>query len=83
MPLVGELYPTSVRATGTAVGGSVGVALGSFVSPVLLTSVQSETGWEMAFTLAGVIPIIIGALTFLLLPSPRRGQLAEVPADAH
>ena len=82
MPLIGELYPTSVRATGTAVGGSVGVALGSFVSPVLLTSVQSETGWEMAFTLVGVIPIIIGALTFLLLPSPRRGQLAEVPANA-
>lgn len=71
MPLIAELYPTEIRVTGTAIGGSVGVSLGSVVSPIVVTAMQPVVGWQWAFTIFCGVPLAIGALVYLLLPNTR------------
>ena len=74
MPLIAELYPTEIRVTGTAIGGSVGVSLGSVVSPIVVTAAQPVFGWQWAFTIFCGVPLAIGALIYLMLPNTRTAK---------
>jgi AAHS family 4-hydroxybenzoate transporter-like MFS transporter len=58
----------SVAITTMFCGFSIGAAVGGFVAAGLISSF----GWQSVFVVGGVIPIIIGVLSFVLLPESIR-----------
>jgi MFS family permease len=70
-----ESFPAHLRATGVSFSGSVGVNLGIALGPLALSySIGWLGSWEAAFTLCGVVPVALAAVTYLglrRLPQPR------------
>ncbi|MBM3515176.1 MAG: MFS transporter [Alphaproteobacteria bacterium] len=71
--LLAESFPTRVRATAAGFAGSFMLNIGHAVFPVAVAAAIKSIGWQWAFTLAVVPPlvIIIGAL--LMLPNYKSG----------
>jgi len=84
MPLIGELFPTAVRATATALTGSLAVTTAWLVSPLLLSYLAPRVGWATAFTWCAVVPLFLGGLAFLALENTPSGDepVLEVPVNA-
>jgi len=74
MPLVGEMFPTELRATATAATGSVGVTIGLLLAPLLIGALVPAIGWLWTFTLIAVLPLLGAGLLFLLLENRRSGE---------
>ena len=70
-----ENFPAHLRATGLSFSGSLGVNLGIALGPLALSYGIALFGdWRMAYTIFGVVPIALAALTYLglqRLPQPR------------
>jgi putative MFS transporter len=70
-----ENFPAHLRATGVSFSGSVGVNLGIALGPLALSYAIGALGsWEAAYTVCGVVPVALAALTYLglrRLPQPR------------
>ena len=77
MPLIGELFPTAVRATATAVTGSLAVTTAWLISPLLLSYLVPRLGWATAFTWCAVVPLFLGGLAFLALVNTPSGDDAD------
>jgi MFS family permease len=75
MTFMAESFPAHLRATGVSFSGSVGVNLGIALGPLALSySIGWLGSWEAAFTLCGVVPVALAAVTYLglrRLPQPR------------
>ncbi|MGE0452197.1 MAG: MFS transporter [Vicinamibacteria bacterium] len=87
---IAENFPTRLRATGVAFSGSLAVNLGVATGPLALSYAVQLFGWNVAYTLCGILPIFASGLFFLLLPAEplgiREDELAppgpEAPAPA-
>lgn len=82
MPLIGELFPTEVRATATAATGSLAVTTAWLVSPLLISYLAPTIGWPATFTVCAIVPLALGGCVFLLLvnlPSGIKIELASRP----
>jgi MFS family permease len=67
MPLVGELFPTELRATASAAAGAVGVTLGLLMAPLLIGYLVPQIGWYATLSITGVVPLLFAGALFLLL----------------
>ena len=77
--LPGELFPTSVRATGHGISAGIG-KLGAFVGVFLFPVLQDSLGLRGTLLLtAGVSGL--GALLTLVLPEPAGRSLEEISAE--
>lgn len=77
MPLIGELFPTELRATATSVTGSLGVTTAWLTAPLMVGVLVGEVGWQMAFTLIAILPMLAAGLTFTLLRGYRQDAALE------
>lgn len=68
-----ENFPAEIRATAVSFSGSFGVNLGIALGPLALSALIASSGsWEWAFTLCGVLPLVLAAAAFLgVRPVPR------------
>ena len=64
MPMTGELFPTQLRGTATAISGSLAVTSAWLISPLLISSTVESIGWPMSFTLFGIFPLLLSSLAF-------------------
>ncbi len=67
MPLIGELFPREVRATATAVTGSLAVTTAWLICPLIVSYLAPRLGWAMTLSWCAVLPLIFGGLAFLAL----------------
>ena len=77
MPMVGEIFPTRLRATASASVGSLGVTTASLMAPLLITTAVPAMGWTWTFTLFGVVPLILAGLIFTQLENFPAGVEVE------
>jgi MFS family permease len=66
---IAESFPTRLRATGVTFAGSLAVNLGVATGPLALSLAVQAWGWDVAYTICGVMPIFVSGLFFLLMPS--------------
>ena len=71
--LLTEVFPTHVRATGTAVAGGFAINIGFATYPVLVAQAIEKLGWQWAFTLAVFPSLVIGGLAIISLDNYRSG----------
>lgn len=67
MPLIGELFPREVRATATAVTGSLAVTTAWLICPLIVSYLAPRLGWATTLSWCAVLPLILGGLAFLAL----------------
>lgn len=77
MPLVGEIFPTRLRATASASVGSLGVTTASLAAPLMITAAVPAMGWTMTFTVLGVVPLVLAGLIFTRLENFPTGVEVE------
>lgn len=65
---IAENFPTRLRATGVTFAGSLAVNLGVAFGPLALSYAVEAVGWNIAYTLCGIVPVFVSGLVFLLLP---------------
>ncbi len=66
---IAENFPTRLRATGITFSGSLAVNLGVAFGPLVLSYAVQRYGWNVAYTLCGILPLFVAGLIFLLLPA--------------
>ncbi|MDG2243414.1 MAG: MFS transporter [Rhodospirillaceae bacterium] len=77
--LMVEVFPTRVRATAAGFAGSFALNMGHATFPILVTLAIESIGWQWAFTLAVVPPMVIAALAIFSLDNIRSGlELEEI-----
>jgi putative MFS transporter len=77
--LMVEVFPTRVRATAAGFAGSFALNMGHATFPILVTLGIESIGWQWAFTLAVVPPMVIAALAIFSLDNIRSGlELEEI-----
>jgi MFS family permease len=67
MPLIGELFPTDLRGTATAISGSLAVTSAWLISPLLISNGVDAIGWSLSFTLFCILPLILSSFSFSFL----------------
>jgi hypothetical protein len=77
--LPGELFPTSVRATGHGISAGIG-KFGAFIGVFLFPVLQSSLGLRGTLLLTAGISVL-GALLTLVLPEPAGLSLEEISGD--
>ena len=77
--LPGELFPTSVRATGHGISAGIG-KFGAFVGVFLFPVLQSSLGLRGTLLLTAGVSVL-GALLTLVLPEPAGRSLEEIAAE--
>ena len=68
MPLIGESFPTEIRATATSLSGSLGVTTGWLIAPLIVAVGVPSLGWASTYTFVACVPLIASAALFALLP---------------
>ncbi len=77
--LPGELFPTSVRATGHGISAGIG-KFGAFVGVFLFPVLQGSLGLRGTLLLTAGVSVL-GALLTLVLPEPAGRSLEEISAE--
>ena len=77
MPMVGEIFPTRLRATASSSIGSLGVTIASLASPLMITVAVPAIGWTGTFTLLGVLPLVLAGFIFMRLENFPAGVEVE------
>jgi MFS family permease len=77
--LPGELFPTSVRATGHGISAGIG-KFGAFVGVFLFPVLQGSLGLRGTLALTAGVSVL-GALLTLVLPEPAGRSLEEIAAE--
>ena len=77
MPMVGEIFPTRLRATASASVGSLAVTTASLIAPLAITAAVPLMGWTWTFTLLGVVPLVLAGLVFTRLENFPAGVEVE------
>jgi MFS family permease len=70
---IAENFPARLRATGVTFSGSLAVNLGVALGPMALSFAAARWGWNVAYTLCGILPIFVSGMFFLLLPARALG----------
>jgi len=78
--LPGELFPTSVRATGHGISAGVG-KLGAFIGVFLFPVLQESLGLRSTLLLTAGISVL-GALLTLVVPEPAGRTLEDISAGS-
>jgi len=78
--LPGELFPTSVRATGHGISAGIG-KFGAFIGVFLFPVLQSSLGLRGTLLLTAGVSVL-GALLTLVLPEPAGLSLEEISGYA-
>ncbi|NKB43897.1 MAG: MFS transporter [Alphaproteobacteria bacterium] len=77
--LMVEVFPTRVRATAAGFAGSFALNMGHATFPIIVTLAIESIGWQWAFTLAVVPPMVIAALAIFSLDNIKSGlELEEI-----
>jgi MFS family permease len=72
-----ESFPAEVRATAVSFSGSLGVNLGVAFGPLATALIVPQWGWQWAFTVAGVAPLLLAGFAYLAAdPVPRESPHA-------
>lgn len=72
---IAENFPVGLRATAASFASSFAVELGLGLGPFALSYAIGKTGWESAFTLCAVLPVLLAGALFLMLPPvPREAE---------
>jgi MFS family permease len=66
-PLIGELFPTRVRATATAFASSVPTCIGWLIAPILVASFVPHVGWAWALTCFTAVPLALAGFAYCML----------------
>lgn len=69
-----ELFPTHLRATGAAVSASAGMNLGFATFPVFVSSAIESLGWNWAFTVWILPPLVLCGVLVLFLDNLESGR---------
>ena len=69
-----EQFPTHMRATGVAIAGTFGINAGHVLFPLAVAWAVEPLGWELAFALATVPPLLLCGLAALGMENMRSGQ---------
>lgn len=77
MPMVGEIFPTRLRATASASVGSLAVTTASLTAPLMITTAVPLMGWTWTFTLLGVVPLVLAGIVFTRLENFPTGVEVE------
>ena len=77
MPMVGEIFPTRLRATASASVGSLGVTTASLLAPLMVTTAVPLMGWTWTFTILGVVPLALAGFIFTRLENFPTGVEVE------
>jgi PHS family inorganic phosphate transporter-like MFS transporter len=77
--LPGELFPTSVRATGHGISAGIG-KFGAFVGVFLFPVLQGSLGLRGTLLLTAGVSVL-GALLTLVLPEPAGRTLEEIAGE--
>ncbi|MDG2319955.1 MAG: MFS transporter [Rhodospirillaceae bacterium] len=77
MPMVGEIFPTRLRATASASVGSLGVTTASLMAPLMVTTAVPLVGWTWTFTILGVVPLALAGYIFTRLENFPTGVEVE------
>ncbi len=77
MPLLGEIFPTHVRATASSIVGSLAVTVAWLTVPILLTSLAPVLGWTMTWTVCAIFPVTLSGFMFLALKNYPSGVELE------
>jgi MFS family permease len=60
-----ENFPAHLRATAVSFSGSLGVNLGVAFGPLATALVVPVYGWQWAFTVAGILPLLAAGVAYL------------------
>ncbi len=71
-----ESFPARLRATAVSFSGSLGVNLGVAFGPLATSLMVPGLGWQWAFTLAGVLPLVGSGLAYIVAKPVARDALA-------
>lgn len=71
--LLAESFPTRIRATGAGFAGSFMLNIGHATFPVGVAAGIKTIGWQWAFTLGVVPPLVIVIIALLTLPNYKSG----------
>lgn len=77
MPMVGEIFPTRLRATASASVGSLGVTTASLLAPLMITAALPALGWTLTLTILGVAPLALAGFIFTRLENFPAGVEVE------
>jgi len=77
MPMVGELFPTELRATASAASGSLGVTLGLLIAPLLIGYLVPKVGWHLTLGFTGVLPLFFAGALFLFIENKKSDEKLE------
>jgi MFS family permease len=68
-----EQFPTRMRATGTAIAGTLGLNMGHIMFPLIVAWAITPLGWELAFALATVPPLFLAGLAAFAMENRASG----------
>lgn len=60
-----ENFPAHLRATAVSFSGSLGVNLGVAFGPLATSLIVPAYGWQWAFTVAGIVPLLAAGVAYL------------------
>ncbi|HLI91621.1 MAG TPA: MFS transporter [Ktedonobacteraceae bacterium] len=78
--LVTECYPTRIRATGASFTGSLAVALGLGIFPLITGNMIGAVGWNQTMLFFVIIPLLLSAAVLLLARNVKSGVEVETIA---
>ncbi len=78
-----EQFPTHMRATGVAIAGTFGINTGHILFPLAVAWAVDPLGWELAFALATVPPLLLCGFAALGMDNMRSGQDIDEALMAH
>ncbi|MBM3513801.1 MAG: MFS transporter [Alphaproteobacteria bacterium] len=78
---ISELFPTRVRATGSALAGTGGLYAGFAVFPVVVTYAVESIGWQWAFTVIAAPLLLVAGALLLGIENIKSGIDLEAASD--
>jgi MFS family permease len=80
MPILCQIAPPRLRATGYGLMNFVGIASGAYLTPLLGKLKDAGVPLASGFAYCALPALLAAALMFLLRPKPREWELAEALA---
>ncbi len=79
--IISDYFPASRRPMALTIF-SLGAPIGAWIALTVAGGIADAHGWRASFTYLGVPGLIVGAIIFITIREPRRGQLDAADAIA-